>query len=686
MSQSRQLAAILFTDIEGYTALMQENEHQAVRLIKHYDDSLNALVGLYHGRILNNYGDGSLCSFASVANAIDFAIDLQKELRKDPVVPLRVGLHIGEVFFEGDKALGDAVNVASRIQSLGQANTILFSKEVLDKVRNRPELKAVSLGHFHFKNVQEPIEVFALANEGLVVPKRQKMEGKLKEQSGFKKKWILAITVLAFVAIAILLYRELFGKLKFTGTEKSIAVLPFKYMSSDKENEWFSDGMTDDIITQLYKITSLRVMSRTSSMTYKASNKTIDKIAAELNVASLLEGSVEKLGNRLRINVQLIDGKSGVHIWAEIYDRNINDLFDIQTEVAQLIATQLNAKLTDSEKSRIAQKPTQSLEAYNQYSKGRYYYNKGNDSAFIAAINFFKKAVELDPSYAKAYSGLADCYSARGYASTISPAEAFLTAERYASKALELDSTLAEPHTSLGYISFYFYWNWTESERHFQKAIALNPQYDLAYDSYAYYLTAMERFPEAKENLDKAVTISPRSAKYATDMGFSFYYGHDFDQATKVLKSAIELNPKYVLSHIWLARVYQEQNMFKEAIQEYQNSLKITPRWAVPIGGIGYVYGISGQKAEAEKYLAKLKEYSSSQYITPYAVALVYTSLGDKDNAFQWLEKSFVDRTNWLVWLKLDRRWNPLKSDPRFDKLLERIKLPRTSLVSTAAK
>jgi tetratricopeptide (TPR) repeat protein len=184
----------------------------------------------------------------------------------------------------------------------------------------------------------------------------------------------------------------------------------------------------------------------------------------------------------------------------------------------------------------------------------------------------------------------------------------------------------------------------------------------------------------------KAITISPMSAKYATDMGFSFYYVHNLDQATKLLKSAIDLNPKYALSHIWLARVFQEKKMYKESIQEYENSLRITPKWAVPIAGIGYVYGISGQKTEAEKCLAKLKELSSTQYITPYAVALIYASIGDKDHAFEWLEKSFVDKTNWLVWLKLDPRWDPLRSDPRFDKLLDRIKLPRTSLVSTAAK
>ena len=685
MSQTRQLAAILFTDIEGYTALMQQNEHLAVKLIKHYDESLIALIGQYNGKILNNYGDGSLCSFASVANAIDCAINLQKELQKDPAVPLRIGLHIGEIFFEGDKALGDAVNVASRIQSLGQANAILFSKEVLDKVRNRPELKSVSLGQFHFKNIHEPIEVFALANEGFVVPRRQKMEGKLKKTSMARKNILIA--VIAFLlACSFLIYWQFFRKIEFTANDKSIAVLPFENLSNEKSNDLYSDAMTYDIIDQLYKISSLKVMSRTASMEYKNTKKSIATIASELKVNSLLKGTIEKLGDKIKIYVELIDPASGRAIWGDSYDQDFKDLFTVQSAVSKLIAKNLKAQLTENEKNNVERRPTQSIEAYTQYSLGRSNLYKGNDSSYKVAIGYFQKAIELDPNYAVAYSGLADAYSARGYASTLAPAEGFLTAEKYAEKALDIDSTLAEPHTSKGYIQFYFHWDWAKAEEEFRKALMLNPHYDFGYDAYAYYLTAMERFPEARAALEKALDLAPLAAKFSTDMGFSLCYAGEYDQAIRNLNTAIDLNPKGALSYLWLGRVYQAQKKYKESIEAYQKALPFTPNWAPTLAGIGYVYGISGQKAEAENYLARLKELSSRTYITPYAVALIYTSIGDKDHAFEYLDKSFVDRSHWLVWLEQDPRWDPLRTDPRFNKLLAMIKLPRRALPESAPK
>src|SRR6476469_3524439 len=256
MSSNRQLAAILFTDIVGYTALMQENEQKAVALIKHYNSTLEKNVAIHEGKVLNYYGDGSLCIFSSALESLNCAIDLQRELQTEPVVPLRIGLHIGEIFFEDGKALGDGVNIASRIQSLGQANTILFSKEIFDKIRNHPEFKAVSLGQFDFKNVDEAVEVFALTNEGLVVPKREKMEGKLKKDLSRKKKRILRnviviTSVLILLVASAFIFTKYFNQLK-SEVEKSIAVLPFVNMSNDSQQEYFTEGMMDEILNHLY--------------------------------------------------------------------------------------------------------------------------------------------------------------------------------------------------------------------------------------------------------------------------------------------------------------------------------------------------------------------------------------------------------------------------------------------------
>ena len=683
MSQQRQLAAILFTDIVGYTALMQENEHKAVQVINHYNEVLNKLVTLHQGKVLNNFGDGSLCTFNSVSDAIGCAIEIQHALRQEPVVPLRIGLHVGEVIVDDNKAMGDGVNLASRVQSLGHANAILFSREVYDKIRNRPEYKAVSLGQFQFKNVRDPIEVFALANEGFLVPKRSKMEGKLEKKPGQKKKRILALSLLVLLALGLFGYWKFYSRKKYTGSDKSIAVLPFVNMSSNKENEYYSDGMTDDLITQLYNITGLRVISRTSSMTYKGSKKSAETIAEELNVGSVLEGGIQRIGNKIRINVQWIDAKTGGHIWARIFDRDVNDLFAIQSEVAQEIAEELNARLTDSQRNKIAEGPTKNLEAWNQYQQGRYYWFKRNDSSLQAAIGFFNKAIMLDPKYARAYAGLADCYSARGYSSFIAPSEAFLKAENYADSALQLDPNLAEPHAAKGYVEFYYFWRWAKAEQEFKEAIRLNPQFDVTYDYYGYLLTATERFSEAQVVLEKANQIAPKSAAYTTDMGVSLYYDRKYDRAIDEIQDAIKYNSRYPLAHLWLARIYQVRKNYSESIASYQKALLSNPRWVPSLAGIGNVYGNMGQKAEAKKILDQLLAMSDSVYVTPYGVALVYVGMNNTDKTFEWLDKAYADRAHWLVWLKLDPRWDPIRSDKRYPPLLAKIGLPPIS-TSTA--
>ncbi|MDX2048221.1 MAG: adenylate/guanylate cyclase domain-containing protein, partial [Chitinophagaceae bacterium] len=327
MPQSRQLAAILFTDIAGYTAIMQQDEQRAIKLVKRHRVVLEKAVSDYEGDVIEYFGDGSLCIFSSVTEAMHCALQIQQQLKTDPIVPLRIGLHIGEIVIEDGKVMGDGVNLASRIQSLGKAGSILFSKEIFDKIRNHHEFQTIRLGRFQLKNVAEPMEVFALANDGLAVPGKEEIEGRLKDiaqkTSGpIPVKWIaLVAAALLIIISAFFLPGLLSKKSSFTGKEKSIAVLPFENIGNDTLQEYFSDGITEDIITQLSKIAGLKVISRTSVMQYKGSNKNIKEIAGELNVAAILEGSVRKEGNNVRITAQLIDANADRHIWAEQYDR-----------------------------------------------------------------------------------------------------------------------------------------------------------------------------------------------------------------------------------------------------------------------------------------------------------------------------------------------------------------------------
>jgi adenylate cyclase len=489
--------------------------------------------------------------------------------------------------------------------------------------------------------------------------------------------WPIILLLTIFGGSCILIFRLYFQKAVFTGKDQSIAVLPFVHQPTDSTSEYFEDGMTDEIISRLSRMPGFKVIARGSVMGYKGKDIDVERTAKELNVSSILEGMVTNKGNRLHIHVNLFDAGTGKSLWEEDYDRDLNDVFSVQNELASLIAENLDSKWQRTDKESLSLRPTQNLEAYDQYLQGRYFWNKGNEASLRKAILFFEQAIRLDPEYAKAYSGLADCYSALGYGSYELPAKAFLKAESAALKAILLDSSLADPHASLGYIKFYYYWDWAGAETEFLKSIQLNPSYVLAYDAYCYYLTAMERFPEAKMAIEKAVQLDPLSAKINTDRGFQLYYNKDYDEAMAALKNARLLNPKYPLTHIWMARCYLVKKMYREAIEENKQALSVNRNWPVAFAAIGNVYGASGQNEESKEILDTMLSLTSSIYVTPYGLALVYAGRHDLDNTFKNLDLAMIDRSNWLVWLKLDPRWQTVSQDPRYHEMLKKIGLDR---------
>lgn len=496
------------------------------------------------------------------------------------------------------------------------------------------------------------------------------------------RTWIPMVLIAILLLTSVFIYRHFFETTAFTGKEKSIAVLPFAGEKDNPENDYLNYGMTDEIISQLNKIPDLKVISHPTVSIYKGSKKDIQQIASELKVAAILRGSVEKNGDALKITTRLIDVNSRRTIWSAVYDREMKDIFSIQNELSQIITEHLHAELTDAEKLNIASQPTQNLEAYNQYLKGRYYFSQRNEKSLREGIIYFNRAIQLDSGFARAYSGLSDCYSALSYIGLELPTYAIAKAERAALKAVELNSTLAEPHASLGYINFYFYWDWKSAERELLRAIQINPNYVQAYVSYGYLLNSMERFPEARKALDKAVQLDPLSATINVDMGFYLFYQHQFDQAEKVLQSALAIYPKSLMALAWLGRCYQEQHRYDEAIGVYLKTLDLVKEWSVALAAIGYIYGVTGKKEDAKNILERMKSDSGSRYVTPYGMALVYASIHDMDNAFNCLDLAYKQHSNWLVWLKQDPRWRLIRDDPRYLKLLEKIGLPNYDRVS----
>jgi adenylate cyclase len=681
MPQSRQLAAIMFTDIVGYTALMQENEQKAVALIRHYNSTLEKTVAAHEGKVLNYYGDGSLCIFPSATEAVNCAIEVQKELLSDPVVPLRIGLHIGEVFFEDGKAIGDGVNVASRVQSLGQANTILFSKEIFDKIKNHPEVKSVSIGQFDFKNVDEPMEVFALTNEGLIVPKREQMSGKLKHDSKKKKtvrrNFMIAVSLLILLIASIFLYTKYFKKQDST-VEKSIAIIPFRNMSNDSQQEYFAEGMMDEILNHLYKIGGLNVISRTSSMAYKDSKKTSKEIAGELGVGNLLEGSVQKDGDHIRIIVQLINGKTDQHLWAETYDREFKDVFAVQSEIAQKIAAVLKVKIDPFVKDRIEKKPTENTEAYNLYLQAM----GPNDpfdpnNPFKKSISQLETAIKLDPTFAEAYAELALFWLFLGsHLGNLSSAEVLKNAEPLLQKALNLNPNLASAHTYVANMHLWYKWDFETVQNEYQKVLQLNPSNpDLAVN-FEDFLLAMGRFGEAL-NISTNAFVKDSSIYNRLGLALAEYYNNKSEEALQRIKTVASVCEKDAWLLINFIKINLYAAEYKTVILSFEKykTLYGSDLYPIILGYAAIAYSKTGQKDFTEKILNEIKTRGEKSPVgsPSYFTAAIYTAMGKNDEAIKWLQKAYTDHEVEMFWLKVEPLFNSLHNDPGFQELLKKV-------------
>lgn len=673
MSQQRQLAAIMFTDIVGYTALMGRNEKDALGVIKHYNTTLEKYVKQFNGRVLNYYGDGSLCIFSSATDAVTCSLAVQEDLKNDPAVPLRIGLHIGEVFFEAEKALGDSVNVASRVQSLGHENTILLSGEIHDKIKNNAFFACVSLGLFHFKNVDKPLEVFALTNEGLFVPSRKKMAGKLKEKNFVKRNIIIISSAILLFVTAFLIYKNFFAPPQFTGKEKSIAVLPFTNMSRDMENEYLSDGITEEIITQLSKIADLKVIARTSMIQYKGSKKSIKNIAEELKVAAILEGSVQLSGNKIKITAQLIDASTQEHIWTEKYEKEQKDIFFIQNEVAGHIAVALESNLFKSIEKDVVKNETENQEAYNLYLKGRYYLNKGTEDDLNKALQYFSLAIEKDSNYSKAYSGLADTWLMLGEFEFRAGVEVWPKAEVIARKALALDETLADAHVSLGHLAIHRF-DWPTAEKELMRAISLNQGHAEAHHFFSQYLANLGLMDSAISEVLIAQKLDPLSLLVSSTAGLHYYRARRWEEAEAQFRLTLEMNPDYLRARRNLGRVYLAKGNYREAITELEKSTILSKNNPVALAYLGNAYGLIGEKNKAMEILNKLKLMPDKKNISG-EIALIYIGFGDKDMAFEWLEKAYHELSVLLLHIKVDWVYDPIRTDPRFLLLLKKMGL-----------
>jgi TolB-like protein/Tfp pilus assembly protein PilF len=493
------------------------------------------------------------------------------------------------------------------------------------------------------------------------------------------KTWIYIVVIGAAISIALFFLGRYTATNKTAGatpnelSAKSIAVLPFANLSHDPDNAYFAAGIQDEIITRLSKIGDLKVISCTSTQRFKSSPDDVPAIAGQLGVANILEGSIQRTADTVRVNVQLIKGATDTHLWADTFDRKLTDIFAVESEIAKTIAATLQAKLTGSERNAITARPTENTDAYQLYLKGRFFWNKRTGENLNKAADYFNRAIATDPKYALAYVGLADSYVLMPYYGAGPPQDCFPKAKAAAERALALDDTLAEAHTSMGQLLSYTL-NSSQAIREYERAIELNPNYATAHQWYGSSgLAVVGRFDDAIRELKRALELDPLSLVINTDLGGTYYRARRYDQAIEQLRKTIDMDPGFYYAHWNLGSTLAAKGARSEAIAEYQKARALNDDPSM-LGLLANAYAVSGNKAEAIKIRDQLKALAKQRYVSDYCFALTDLGLGDKEEALRHLEKGYADRAGELLrYIKVDPLLDPLRGDPRFEALVQNI-------------
>lgn len=645
IESERRLAVLMFTDMVGYTAIAQRDEALAMELLEEQRRLVRGYVARHRGREVDSIGDGFLVEFTSALEAVRCAVEIQSALReaneKRPAekrIWIRIGIHLGDVIYNGTQVAGDAVNIASRIEPLAPPGGVCVTAQVHASVLNKFEGTFESLGRPELKNVATPIEVFRISGYGQAV-------------SGISST-------------------------RSTLPKERVAVLPLANISQDPADEYFADGMTEELISSVSRTKGLRVIARTSVMRYKGAGKSIAEIGRELNVGSVLDGSVRKAGHRIRISVQFIDTSNEEPQWSQVYDREIEDILDIQSDIAQKVAEALREHVLGSAPQSKEGRATSNPEAYINYLRGRQFWNKRTEASLKRAIGFFEDALKIDKRYAKAYTGLADSYATLALLEFMAPHEAYPKAKEAVAKALALDVQLAEAHTSLGLIRFQYDWDWMGAEQELREAISINPSYAPAHHFFADYLKAMGRFDEALAEIEKAQELDPLSLAINTGVGHVLYLSRQYDKAIEQYKRAVDLDPNFMMTHVWFGRPYLEKGMFAEAISELETAVKLSDESTLALAMLGHGLASAGRRQEAIQILDKLMDRSRSQYVPSYWIAVIYNGLRDREQVIAWMQKAFDERSSWLVWTNVEPRFAWLRDDPDIASLLNEMKFP----------
>lgn len=666
MSPTRRLTAILFADIEGYTAIMHGDEMLANTIAAKFRKHLEEQVALHHGHVQEWHGDGALCLFDSAVAAVQAAIAVQKEMRKEPVVPLRIGIHAGDVVLQEDKIYGDVVNIASRIESFAQAGGVFISEKIYDEIRNQHDIRAVSLGLYRLKNITEPMQIFAISGEGLLVPARKRMMGKGSRVKG-QKLTLLWVIAFVLIIIATLVY---YGYLNRDNAEAdSIAVLPFVDMSATRDQEYFGDGLSEELLNRLSKVEGLKVIARISSFSFKGSNESIPAIGAKLGVTHILQGSVRKSGDKIRITAQLTQTKDGTQIWSETYDRMLDDIFKIQDDIALTVVNRLKSTLVKPNQLKGAETNAQ---AYNLLLQGDYFAAKGTSENLKKAREFYEQALVLDSTDARTWSSLS-LTLLRLTDDEFDKESGVNKARQFAEKAIALNPDLANGYLARGRIRQTYDWDWQGAYADYEKAFSISPDDVAVLHRKASLKKTLGEFTESVKLYQQAIELDPVNTRLRNSYGLTLINANRLHEAKQQLKKTIELDPEFGASRSLLSGIYLlEGNPDSSRIQW---ELEPEPAWRLAAQTL-YQQTV-GQKNVADSMLNELiKQYGE---VCSFQIAESYSQRNNADQAFYWLEQAYLKHDAGLSELKGNPFLRKLESDPRYAVFLQKMGLPNTN-------
>lgn len=678
----RMLSAIMFTDMVGYSAIAQSNEELALALLAEHRRVLRPLFARFAGKEIEAVGDAFFVEFSSALQAGRCAIAIQQALHErnrtaaaEQQISVRIGVHLGDVVHTGEHVHGDGVNLAARLEPLAEPGGICLSEDMARQIQNKIALPLRRLGHGELKNISVPMAVYRI-----VLPWEQRSSF-LFDRLNFawrgRKKSLYRASVVGFALVVLLLIAlQWRGEFVPSSLERNrIAVLPLANISPDPRDEYFAEGMTEELITTLARVQQFKVIARNSVMRYKGSTKDATAIGRELRAGTLLIGSVRKAGSHLRISVQLVAAEKQEPFWAQQYDRELQEVFTIQSDIARSVAEALRVKLLPSEQVRLEARATHNVEAYSLYLQGLFHWNKRTPSEIKQGLRHFQEAIAADSNYAQPYAGLADAFIVLGAAEygNIPPQEARVFARLAAEKALRLNEQCAEAHAALANLLYTYEWDWQGAEREFARALALQPNYATVHHWYAHYLCSQARLAEARAEIELARELDPLSLITNTAFGMVLHYQRQPELAKAQLRKTLAMDSSFVPAWLQLGMVYASQQQFAEAIAAYEQTLRLAGDNPVSMSLLAHAYARAGRRERA----LELLQHGSPLFSAAHT-ALVYLGLGEKARALEWLERACDERSNYLIYLQVEPLVDSLRDEERFKALLRRVGLERS--------